>query len=200
MLMALPAHEQGEDDDLLLRADKSPNRRGLENLLTARDAESASVADLLDRAVAGELSALLVVGEDLATLVSEEKLAAATAAGLELIVVASHENATTRAGTIVLPTGIFPEVDGTVVNFQGRVQVMRAAYPPPFLARTGAWILTRLASRLGDGSEDARPRDLFDELAAQVPAFQGLTFARLGAGGCVLPGGACETPASGSVG
>ncbi|MCZ6651125.1 MAG: molybdopterin-dependent oxidoreductase, partial [Acidobacteria bacterium] len=110
------------------------------------------------------------------------------------------ENATTREGTVVLPAGIFPEVDGTVVNYQGRVQVMHAAYPPPFLARTGAWILARLAFRLDAGSEDARPRDLFDELAAQVPAFRGLTYANLGASGCVLPGAARETPAAGAAG
>ncbi len=198
--MALPVHEQGEDDDLLLRADKSPNRRGLTELFTARGADSAGVADLLDRAVAGELGALLVVGEDLAILASEEKLAAARAAGLELIVVASHENATTREGTVILPAGIFPEVDGTVVNHQGRVQVMHAAYPPPFLARTGAWILARLAFRLDAGSDDVRTRDLFDELAAQVPAFRGLTYANLGASGCVLPGAARETPAAGAAG
>jgi predicted molibdopterin-dependent oxidoreductase YjgC len=86
-----------------------------------------------------------------------------------------------------MPTGIFPEVDGTVMNFQGRVQVMRAAYPPPFLARTGVKVLNGLAAALDAGSEALRPRDLFDQMAEEIPAFAGMTFSGLGGMGRPLP-------------
>ncbi len=110
------------------------------------------------------------------------------------MVLASHQSATTSQAAVVLPMGLFPEVDGTVMNFQGRVQVMRAAYPPPFLARTGVRILGAMAAALDAGSATARPRDVFEELAAQVPEFAGLDFDVLGGMGRPLP----AAPATGS--
>ena len=189
-VVAIPEHVQGKDDDLLIRADKSPNHRGLTELLAAAGGTSRSLDDLLAQAAAGDVRTLLVLGEDLVAMADEARLDAALTAGMELLVLASHVSSTTAKATVVMPAGIFPEVDGTVMNFQGRVQVMRAAYPPPFLARTAVKILNGLAAALDAGNEDLRPRDLFDQMAGEIPAFAGLTFSGLGGMGRPLPAAA----------
>jgi NADH-quinone oxidoreductase subunit G len=187
--VAVPEHNEGRDDDLLMRADKSPNRRGLAELVTARG-QARTLDQLLDQAVAGNLATLLVLAEDLLELTDGARLDAALAAGLDLIVVASHVSPTTRKAAVVLPAGKFPEVEGTVVNEDGRVQVMRAAYPPPFLARPATWILGQVALRLGVAGETSRARDLFDEMATAVPALAGLDWDTLGSMGRPLPAAA----------
>jgi NADH-quinone oxidoreductase subunit G len=184
--VAVCEHNQGSDDDLLMRADKSPNRRGLAELVMARG-RVLTLETLLDQAAAGQLAALLVLAEDLAEVAGEARLDAALTAGLELIVLASHESATTRKAAVVLPAGKFPEVDGTVVNVDGRVQVMHAAYPPPFLSRPAIWILGQIALRLGVEGETPRARDLFAEMTAAVPALAGLDWDALGSMGRPLP-------------
>jgi predicted molibdopterin-dependent oxidoreductase YjgC len=174
--VAVPPHDEGGDDDILIRADKSPNRRGLTELAAARGAGPHELGEILDRAARGELRALLVLGEDLDAAQSGW-LDAARSAGVEIVVLASHESATTAGAGVTLAAGTFPEIAGTVVNFEGRAQAMRAAYAPPRLARSGVWILSRLAARLGAGEPDPGPRQLFESLADALPALEGLSYA-----------------------
>jgi predicted molibdopterin-dependent oxidoreductase YjgC len=146
---------------------------------------------LLERAGRREIKALLVVGEDLFTAGADAGLLErALAAGTRLVVLASRESRTTASADVVLPVAIFPEVDGTVVSFQGRAQRLRAAYPPPFLARTGFQILSALAEGLGAGPAPARPRDLLAEIGRTIPAFRGLNDDLLGDLGMPLPAAA----------
>jgi len=150
--VAVPLHEEGSDDDLLIRADRTPNRRGLTELLDGLEPGLVTTEALLEQATRGELSTLLVLGEELAAITGVDLLDRALAAGLKLVVLAGHESPTVTRGTVVLPSAVFPEVDGTVVSFRGRVQRMTAAYPPPFQCRPGVEILGELAARLGAGS------------------------------------------------
>jgi NADH-quinone oxidoreductase subunit G len=186
--VAVPVHEDGEDDSLLIRADKTPNRRGLLELLAGLEPGRVELDTLMGQAAAGETKALLVLGEDLvAAGVEGAVMERALQAGLKLVVLTAHESDTARKATVILPAAVFPEMDGTVVNFQGRVQRMDAAYPPPYLARPGVWILSGLSARLGAGEPGRRARDVFDEMAGAVPAFRGLTFQGLGPLGAWLP-------------
>ena len=150
--VAVPVHEEGEDDDLLIRADRTPNRRGVLELLAARHPGAVELAALADRARAGALGALLVIGEDLhERSLWGEQTPALLAAVQRVIVIASHRSATTDGAHLVLPSAVFPEMDGTWVNVDGRVQRTLAAYPPPFLARPAARILSDLVAGFGMG-------------------------------------------------
>ena len=186
---AVPRREEGEDDALLIRADRTPNRRGLMELLSGAAPGHLEFGRLVEQALAGGVKTLLVIGEDLFDCgVERDRLQRALDGGLDIIALAGHENRTTERAAVVLPAGIFPEVDGTVVNFQGRVQRLSAAYPPPFLARSGVRILGDLAGRLGAGPAGRRSRDLFDEIGRRVASFRGLTFDTVGDAGVPLPG------------
>jgi NADH-quinone oxidoreductase subunit G len=145
--VAVPRHERGADDDLLIRADKTPNRRGVLSLIEARGGAPIEMATMVERAARGELRALLVLREDLFDAgVPEAAVEAALRAGLRLVVIAAHRTRTTDRAAVLLPAATFPEMDGTWINVEGREQSATAAYPPPFLARPGARILADLTA------------------------------------------------------
>ena len=149
--VAVPAHEEGANDELLIRSDRTPNRRGVLELLAGRQPGLTELSALAARARAGALGALVVVGEDL----HDAGLPAADAAALigvpYILAVASHTSPTTDRASLALPSAVFPEFAGTWVNCEGRAQRTEAAYPPPFLARPAARILADLRAGLGTG-------------------------------------------------
>ncbi|MFQ5767458.1 MAG: 2Fe-2S iron-sulfur cluster-binding protein [Acidobacteriota bacterium] len=186
--VAVPQEMEGEDDDLLIRADRTPNRQGLLALLSGCTPGLVELSTLLGEAAGGRLQVLLVIGQALMGAgAHEQQVDQALAQGLDLILLADAESRTAKKARIVLPAGRFPEVEGTVVNFQGRVQRMKSAYSPPFLARAGLRILSDLARLVGAPELPQRPRDLFDEMARREAAFQGLTVEGLGDLGALLP-------------
>jgi len=96
---------------------------------------------------------------------------------------------------VVLPIANVAEEEGTFVNRDGRVQRYLQAKPAPGMARPAWWVL----GELGESAE--RPgstADAFDQLAAAVDAFAGLSYSGLGLGGCPLArrsGAGAQVPA-----
>jgi len=77
-----------------------------------------------------------------------------------------------RDADVVLPAAAFTEVDGSLVNGEGRVQQVRPAVAPPGTALPHWEILCRLARRLGrPGFEFASAQDVRKEISALVPGF-----------------------------
>jgi predicted molibdopterin-dependent oxidoreductase YjgC len=72
------------------------------------------------------------------------------------------------------------ETEGTFISSTGRVQLARRGLFPRGQAKTMRAILSLLAVRLGI-DRDAHPtaRSVFEELAAETPAFAGMTYGRL---------------------
>jgi NADH-quinone oxidoreductase subunit G len=200
--VAVPEETRGSDDDLLIRADKTPNRRGLLEMIDPSAVggpgkaprprrELVPLLRLLEDGGAGKVGALIVCGAGMnGGAVPADLLARAVDKGMALVALAAHESEATRLARIVLPAAVFPEVEGTVVNFEGRVQIQKGTYAPPFMSRTGVRILRDLAGLAGAGEPPESIADLFDEMARQEPSFHGLTRAALGAGGALLPAGA----------
>ncbi len=91
-----------------------------------------------------------------------------------------------RAARLVLPTTNVAEEDGTFVNRDNRVQRYFQAKVAPGMARPAWWILGELLAELGRGDPLGSAADAFERLAGNEPAFEGLTYARLGYGGVVL--------------
>ncbi|MFQ5719221.1 MAG: 2Fe-2S iron-sulfur cluster-binding protein [Acidobacteriota bacterium] len=188
--VAVPAHDVGEDDALLLRADRTANRSGVCALLSdAGVAVPLPLEGLMEAARSGEIRTLLVLHEDLfAAGVGEERVADWLTGGPAVIVVAAHESPTTRRAAAVLPSAVFPEIDGTVVNAMGRLQRMRRAYAAPYLARPAVRILSDLAVRAGQEEGAKSEADLFNEIGQRVAVFHGLTFDAIGDAGVAVPG------------
>jgi NADH-quinone oxidoreductase subunit G len=177
--LAVADRADGKADDLLLEADKHPNRRGAEWLGLAAD--TAQVARALRGAEVVLVHRADIVG-------SCPELAEAFAAVPQRIVLASQESATSRAATAVLAGASFLEKDGHWVNSAGRVQ--RIAKPQSWRIPAGREDDLQILAGLGAADGRVRPHEVFARLAHEVAALRGLSFASSGQGG-VMGGGAC---------
>jgi predicted molibdopterin-dependent oxidoreductase YjgC len=91
---------------------------------------------------------------------------------------------------VVLPSAAWVEREGSWTNVAGRVQRFWRAVLPRAEARPHWEILAAVARALGQDWRPSRAEALFRELAAQVPAFGGLSYKGLGDQGAPSADGA----------
>jgi NADH-quinone oxidoreductase subunit G len=97
---------------------------------------------------------------------------------LEVIAISAHERGPVAQAVVALPAAAWAEAAGTVTNAQGRVQRMHAAFNAPGHALAGWEIVVRLAQALHQRLSWAHAREVFKDMTAAVPAWNGLTWAR----------------------
>ncbi|MGH9899407.1 MAG: molybdopterin oxidoreductase family protein, partial [Pyrinomonadaceae bacterium] len=123
-------------------------------------------------------------GTDLRALYMAGSLAGFTAEDLEklsrldlLIVQELFETDTTEYADVVLPAASFAEVDGTFTNNAGLVQRVRQSIPPVNLSKPD-WLITSQLGRLlvKDFEFPSSASDIFREIAANIPAYEGLRY------------------------
>ncbi len=98
---------------------------------------------------------------------------------------------------VVLPSATFAEKDGTYTNIERRVQLLRPALGPKAEEEPDWRILCRIAERMGaQGFDYADSAAVFNEFAALIPGYAGLSHPRLLAGGIQWP---CPDDSSGGA-
>jgi predicted molibdopterin-dependent oxidoreductase YjgC len=118
----------------------------------------------------------------------------AALAGVEgLVFQGPTAHATSGRAHVILPTAVYAEREGTWTNVDGRVQRFWRAIPPRGEARADWEILAAVAAALGHDWRPLRAERLFRELAAQVPAFAGLSYRALGDHGAPVAGAPLRT-------
>ncbi|MCI0378702.1 MAG: molybdopterin-dependent oxidoreductase [Gemmataceae bacterium] len=183
---------QGEDDTypkdrqgrplqpvkFTIRAEKCPNRRGVEEILKHFQGEVLYFDRALEAAGAGEFYALYLTGGYPPRL--GEWLPATVVAKLAkvplLIVQDMFPSAAQRAAKYVLPASSFAEKDGCFVNHAGLAQAIHWAVRPGSLARTDGQIFLDLMERRGL----VHAETLRKELAMEAPFFAPLRDGVLG--------------------
>ena len=163
-------HCDGEDDALLLRRDRTPNRRGVNDLCLGNGGQQMKPAALVSSLKDGSLRALIVLGEDLLEMPQLEGMTRAILAGLDLLVV--HDQFLTGTGEVahvVLPAASFVEIDGTYRNFEGRVQAVRAAKRAPGAGQAGWMFLSLLGKALEADFSYATSQEITRALGAAAP-------------------------------
>ncbi|MEX6503695.1 formate dehydrogenase subunit alpha [Pseudomonas zhanjiangensis] len=132
-------------------------------------------------ALAGELRALMIMGEEPVLTDPDQNHVASALAALDfLVVVELTLTETARMADVVLPAVAFSEKHGTFTNCERRVQRIRPAIAPPGTARGDWQILAELATRLGcRGLDWADAEAVFDEMAQLTPSFSAMTYAGL---------------------
>ena len=175
------ATAKGSQDDLLKRADRNANRRGLEELL--KGSKVGSFGDLLSEA--GSFDVVVVLGSNHDLPDGWKK---ALGGVKTLAVLADRSGPLSDAATVVLPAPIPAMQNGTVVNFEGRVQrVRRAIRLEPAGVVFPHWrILKRIARTLGHAIEWSSEEQVFADIAARVEGFKGMTYEAVGDYGLVL--------------
>jgi NADH-quinone oxidoreductase subunit G len=146
------------EDKILRVADVNPNQRGVRTLA----GEAATSLNWLETDLkSGKLKALLVLGADVPI--------AAKLDGLKtLVVIATHDRGVTPAAHVALPAASWAEVHGTITNKDGRVQRLRAAFPPLGQSLPAWEVVLRLGRKLGAAFEYPYPRAIFQELAPKL--------------------------------
>lgn len=121
----------------------------------------------------GEAAAVIVLENDLFRRLPEHE-AAAFFGGRAVTVVIDHlHTACSAAATFLLPAAVFAESNGTLVNYEGRVQPFYRVYPPEPPVRESREWLAELAQAAGRSLKTAWP-ELLREMAACAPLPAGL--------------------------
>lgn len=200
----------GDQDDILIREDKTPNSLGAE-LVGVKPGLNGMNLELMMKAIReGKIKALYVMEDDVASLNAEfEKILSK----LELLIVhASNENQTTILADIVFPSATYAEKNGTFVNFQGIVQRIRPAVATAEMYRAldgmnmsrwdkfgtefdrwmqgsksdslSSWkIFTMLSAHLNSKMKYEMAEDVFIDLSQTIESFKGLDYDVIGESG-----------------
>ncbi|MBC8094512.1 MAG: molybdopterin-dependent oxidoreductase [Akkermansiaceae bacterium] len=167
----------GEGDKLLLSEDRNPNTNGA-RLTGICFTEMGDQIPKIARGIeSGAIKTLIVFGEDVTKCGIDAKLLGKLEA---LIVSDILPNETTKLAHYVLPGCAHAEKRGTFTNTKGRVQKFMKAIEPRGEARPEWEFLHELILNVTGLDGYRSIEGLFNLMAAEVPAFKGLTWAGLG--------------------
>jgi NADH-quinone oxidoreductase subunit G len=167
----------GAGDKLLLNADRNPNSTGARLIGLAANPAGSNLAKIAQGIRDGRIKTLIVFGEDVTKQGMDEELLRK----LETLIVSDIlPNQTTRLAHYLLPGCAHAEKRGTFTNIKGRVQRFMKAVEPPGNARPEWEFLHELLFNVTGQNGFVSIEGLFNQMAAEVPAFRGLTWAALG--------------------
>ncbi len=148
-----------------------------------------TLTEILQAAHDKRIKALYVVGENPVLTESDASHAKEALEALEFLVVQDiFLTETALLADVVLPAASFAEKDGTFVNTERRVQLVRKAIEPRGDARPDWWITCQIARRLGGkGFDFDSPKEIMIEISSLTPSYGGITYDRLEAGGVQWP-------------
>jgi NADH-quinone oxidoreductase subunit G len=186
----VPPAVPGDEDDFLIRADKNPNTRGAELCGIAPGPGGLDAVGMLRAAREKRLKLLWIFHHDLGASAWPEAEVQAALDGVEVAIFqGTNANDVSARAHLVLPSAAYVERDGTFTNFQGRVQRFRTAVPPLGQAWPDWMILSFIGKALGFQDPVCtaeRAEQVFNALAADVPAFAGLTYRAMGDTGAMV--------------
>ena len=192
---SIPRISQG--DRLLVDADKNPNANGARLTGICFTEMGINLAKIAGGIARGEIKTLIVFGEDIlkravsakalrekelvSEVVEEHALTADLLGQLDILIVSDIlPNGTTKLAHYLLPGCAHAEKRGTFTNTNGRVQRFMQALQPLSDARPEWDFLHDLVYNVTGKNGFLTIEGLFNEMAADVPAFNGLTWAGLG--------------------
>jgi len=137
------------------------------------------IPNMLDAAVDGTFKAIYIQGEDILQSDPDTKHVAAGLAAMECVVVQDlFLNETANYAHVFLPGSTFLEKDGTFINAERRIQLVRKVMEP----KNGYadWEITCLiANAMGYPMRYNHPSEIMDEIARLTPTFAGVSFKRI---------------------
>ncbi|HVJ66562.1 MAG TPA: molybdopterin-dependent oxidoreductase, partial [Caulifigura sp.] len=173
-----PTRVEGEDDTypkdvhgkpltpvkFTIRAEKAPNRRGVEAVLKQFQGSIIPAGDILAGVASGKFESLYLVEADPHGLLTEQQAEGLAKAKL-LIVQGLLASPATKRAHFVLASGSWAERDGTVVNHAGLAQLIQRALRGPGESRADNRILWELSGRSGLFNGAALRKEIAGEVA-----------------------------------
>jgi NADH-quinone oxidoreductase subunit G len=165
----------GGADNYLRADDLNPNTTGVRQILGIEPgAKLAGISELMSR---GRLRVVLALGENLLKAGFEQRDLEKVGTLVSLHILA---NASAELSQVVLPGSSYAETRGSMINVTGRLQRLNKAVNSPGNARDTWEILRDLVVACGGSNGLHSIEDVFSRLAAEVPCFSGLSFAKIG--------------------
>jgi NADH-quinone oxidoreductase subunit G len=167
----------GEADKLLVSADKNPNTNGARLTGVCFTEMGTNLPKIAGGISSGKVKTLIVFGED----VTKHGINADLLGKLDTLIVSDIlPNETTKLAHFLLPGCAHAEKRGTFTNVKGRVQKFMKAVEAPGDTRPEWEFLHDLVYSVTGQDSFLTIEGLFNEMAKDVPAFNGLTWAGLG--------------------
>lgn len=171
---SVPRMDKG--DHLLLNADRNPNSNGSKLIGIAQKEMGSNIPKIADGIRSGKIKHLIVFGED----VTKHGIGADLLGKLETLIVSDIlPNKTTELAHYLLPGCAHAEKRGSFVNIKGRVQRFMQNIQPKGNSRAEWEFLHELVHDVTGQNGFATIEGLFNQMAAEVPAFKNLTWGGL---------------------
>jgi formate dehydrogenase alpha subunit len=147
-----------------------------------------TMTDMLPAISKGGIKSLYIIGENPALTDPDSDHAIKAMQQLELLVVQDiFLTETGRLADVVLPAASFAEKDGTFSNTERRVARVRQAIVPVGKSKPDWQIICEISNRLGYAMNYTNPEEVFEEIRQLTPAYAGISYKRLDAGGLQWP-------------
>jgi formate dehydrogenase major subunit len=157
-----------------------------------------NLMEMMDRAAEGRLKALWAIGYDILLTNPNSEMTRRALASVELLIVQDmFLNETAREfATVFLPVASSFEKEGTFMNAERRIQMVRKALDPPGEARTDWRIVCDVARAMGKGEffDFGSPEEIWNEVRKVWKAGQGISYARMEQNGVQWPCSAEDHP------
>ena len=139
-----------------------------------------TVVEIMKAILAGDIRAMYIMGENPAMSDPDVRHARQALASLDHLVVQDlFLTETAFHADVILPASAFPEKEGTFTNTNRQVQMGRKALPLPGDTRQDLWIIQEIARRIGLDWNYENTAAVFEEMAACMPSFNGISWQRL---------------------
>lgn len=146
------------------------------------------IPEMYDAALAGQLKALWLMGEDLVQTDPNTNLVISAMEKLDLLVVQEiFHTETCNYAHVVLPASSFLEKSGTFTNGERRIQKVQAVVEPLPGTKPDGQIVAEMMQRMGFPHQEFHPSAVLKEISAIVPFFAGVTWENLGDNGKQWP-------------
>ena len=156
--------------DVAVASERSPLARAWNAELPSAD--GATLNEMIEKARAGELKAMVVVGENPVGTLPFHLDVAGAFKSLELLVCQELFLTETAAlAHVVLPAAAPLEKTGTWTNEEGHLQMIRPAIEPAGESRPDWEILSTLSMLLGTSFEYGESKDVLKEVRSVIPGY-----------------------------
>lgn len=197
----IPKIIEGDQDNLLIRADKTSNSAGLE-LLGIKPLNKQFIDNILNN----KIKLVYIMHDSISRLENADELMKKLDIGIMHI---ANFIPSSRKATVIFPASTYAEMNGTFVNFQGRVQRIRPAVATieeerlpgefsisrldKFGAHNDKWtrgakynarpvwrVIAQISKAMGHDFNYDNASEVFDDIAAKFPAFSGMDYNSIG--------------------
>jgi len=177
--------------DLAIR-DRMEKTWGVEKL---PEKPGITVTEMMENAHEGNMKGLYIIGEN--PMISDPDLnhVRKSLENLDFLVVQDiFLTETAQMADVVLPAASFAEKEGTFVNTERKVQLIRKAVEPPGDAKEDWKIIADLSGRMGYPVNYGSAKDIMEEISGVTPSYGGINYGRLKSDGIHWPCPVTEHP------